>query len=96
MIKVKSLFEGVVRSGTCFCLMESKHTWDGVAFNYQLICEMDFFVCLFLGPHPWHMEVPRVSVESELQLLAYATATATSDPSRVCDLHHSSRQRGDP
>ena len=24
---------------------------------------------------------------------AYATATATQDPSRVCDLHHSSRQR---
>ena len=30
--------------------------------------------------------------ESELQLLAYATATATTDPSRICDLHHSSRQ----
>ena len=25
----------------------------------------------------------------ELQLLAYTTATATQDPSRVCDLHHS-------
>ena len=38
------------------------------------------------------MEVPRLGVESELQLLAYATATATWDPSHVCDLHHSSRQ----
>ena len=27
------------------------------------------------------------------QLPAYATATATRDPSHVCDLHHSSRQR---
>ena len=39
------------------------------------------------------MEVPRVGVESELQLPAYTTATATRDPSHVCDLHHSSRQR---
>ena len=30
-------------------------------------------------------------VESELQLLAYAPATAMLDLSRVCDLHHSSR-----
>ena len=38
------------------------------------------------------MEVPRLEVESELQLLAYTTATATSDPSHICDLHCSSRQ----
>ena len=36
------------------------------------------------------MEVPRLEVKSELQLLAHATATATWDPSRVCNLHHSS------
>ena len=29
----------------------------------------------------------------ELQLPAYTTAIATSDLSRVCDLHHGSRQR---
>ena len=38
------------------------------------------------------MEIPRLGVESELQLLAYDTATITWDPSRVCDLHHSSQQ----
>ena len=38
----------------------------------------------------WHMEVPRLGVESEL--LAYTTATATWDPRYVCDLHHSSQQ----
>ena len=38
------------------------------------------------------MEVPRLGVQSELQLPAYNTATATPDPSRVCDLRHSSRQ----
>ena len=39
------------------------------------------------------MEVPRLGVESELQLTAYTTATATPDPSRICNLHHSSRKR---
>ena len=38
------------------------------------------------------MEVPMLGVESELQLPAYTTATATWDLSRVCDLHHSSEQ----
>ena len=51
-----------------------------------------FFFLLFLGPHPWHMEAPRLGVSSELQLPAYATATAMPDLSCICDLHHSSRQ----
>ena len=37
------------------------------------------------------MEVPRLGVESELQLLAYTKATAMPDPSCICDLYHSSR-----
>ena len=44
------------------------------------------FVCLlasFLGPHSQHMEVSRLGVKQELQLPAYVTATATSDPSHV-------------
>ena len=51
-----------------------------------------FFFLVFLGPHPWHMEVPGLGVQSELQLLAYTTATATPDPSRICNLNYSSRQ----
>ena len=39
-----------------------------------------------------HMEVPRVGVESELQLPTYTTAMATLDPSHLCDLRHSLRQ----
>ena len=39
------------------------------------------------------MEGPGLGVESELQLPAYTTATATPDPSHICDLHHSSQQR---
>ena len=42
-----------------------------------------FFAFCFLGPYMWHMEIARVAVESELQLLAYSTAIATQDPSRV-------------
>ena len=51
-----------------------------------------FFFPLFLGPHPWHLEVPRLGVESELCLPAYATATATWDSSHVCNLLHSSQE----
>ena len=35
---------------------------------------LSFFLFCFLGPHPWHMEVPRLRVKSKLQLLAYATS----------------------
>ena len=38
------------------------------------------------------MEVPRLGVELELQLMAYATAAAVPDPSHICDLYHSSQQ----
>ena len=51
-----------------------------------------FVVFCFLGPHPQHMEVSRLRVESELQLLASMTDTAMWDSSQVCDLHHSSQQ----
>ena len=49
-----------------------------------------FFFLVFLGLLPQHVEVRG---KSELQLPAYSTATAMPDPSHVCDLHHSSRQR---
>ena len=51
-----------------------------------------FFFLSFLGPHLQHMEIPRLGIEIELQLTAYATATAMPDLSLVCELHHSSRQ----
>ena len=38
------------------------------------------------------MEVPRLGVESELQPLAYTTATTTQDLSRIFDLHYSLQQ----
>ena len=52
-----------------------------------------FFFFFNFRATPQHMEVPWLGVESELQLLANATVTATPDLSRLFDLHHSSRQR---
>ena len=46
----------------------------------------------YIWPYPWHIKVPKLGVELELQLQAYTTAAATPDPSRIHDLHHSSRQ----
>ena len=50
------------------------------------------FLFFFLGLHLSHMEVSRLGIKLELQLLDFTTATATWDPSRVCDLHHSPLQ----
>ena len=51
-----------------------------------------YLIFLSLGLHLHHMEVPRLGVESELQLLACATATAAWGLNCVCNLHHSSWQ----
>ena len=51
------------------------------------------FFLLFLGPKVRHREVPRLGVESELQLPAYTTVTAVLDPSLVFKLRHSSKHR---
>ena len=65
--------------------------------QFPILCLFFFFLSFFFffvfgGLYPWHMEVPRLGVKWELQLQVYATATATQDPSRLCDLHHSSWQ----
>ena len=46
-------------------------------------------IFFFKGPHLQHMEFPGQGVKLELQLPAYATATAIPDPSCICDLHDS-------
>ena len=45
-----------------------------------------FFLFCFLGPHLKHMEIPRLGVQSELQLPAYTTATAMPGLSHICGL----------
>ena len=71
----------------------------------HLLCEIlkillhkvlnNIFLCplLFFKGCTWGiMEVPRLGVKSELQLLAYTTATAMWDPRCICNLHRSSWQ----
>ena len=61
----------------------NQQTWISVVTVDPL---WNFFSLLF-RLRPWHMEVPRLGVESELQLPAYTTATATQDPSHIFDIH---------
>ena len=61
---------------------------------FCLFCFLDFFFFPFSqsGTQGIWMVVPRLGVESELQLPPYATATAMPDLSHVCDLQHNSWQ----
>ena len=53
------------------------------AYPSVTIFFLSFFFFWFLGVHLRLMEVPRLGVGSEVQLLAYITATATQDPSHI-------------
>ena len=86
---------------TCTTLGKLLGTWfvhikhiNRTAFFCVCVCVHALFA--FLWPHLQHMGVPRLRAKLELQLPGYATATAMQDPSCVCDLHHSSRQRWIP
>ena len=61
--------------------------WSILLLLYSLFC-----LFFWGGEYPWHMEVSRLGVTSELKLPAYTTATATPIPSHICDLHYSSWQ----
>ena len=61
-------------------------------FTFCSLCFSLFLIYLFLGAHLGHMDVPKLGVRWELQLPAYTTATATRDPSCICNLHHNSWQ----
>ena len=61
---------------------------------YSLIIIIIYYYCLFvLRLHLQHMEVARLGVKSELQLLACATAKATQNPRCIRNLHRSLQQR---
>ena len=68
-------------------------TTVGTLLIFRFLLIFKSFFGLFLGLYLWHMEVPRLGVESELQLPTYTTARAMQDLSHICDLHHSSWQR---
>ena len=51
------------------------------------------FLSLFLGLHLWHMQLPRLGADSDLQLPAYTTGIAMLDLSCICKLCCSLWQR---
>ena len=53
---------------------------------------MYVYMYLVKQVHLQHMEVPKLGVESELQLQAYATATAKLDLSHIYNLGHGLQQ----
>ena len=67
----------------------TKHLRPSLLWNHLVTILFFFFFFSFWGLHSQHMKVPRLVVQSELQLLAYTTATTTQDLRNVCNLHHS-------
>ena len=86
--------------------MKSRAKMAVSVLTVMLVNELPFRICFvcffkydhlflflsFLGLHLWHVEVPSIGAESELQLPACTTTTPTQDLSHVCNLHHSSWQ----
>ena len=73
--------------------LASSWTWNKrIIFRYQRCCALSFLVFLFsflfsvYGHTLGQRKIPGPGVASELQQQAYATATATPDPQRSCDL----------
>ena len=70
-----SLYDLFFLSFFCFLFCFLGYIWFGIFFLFMAI--------------PEACEVPRLKIESELQLPAYTTATEMPDPSLICDLSHS-------
>ena len=60
--------------------------------SYMCVYTHTFYLFFLFTAAPAAYEVPRLGVKSEPQLLADTTATATPDPSCICDPHHRSWQ----
>ena len=71
------------------------YMYNWISRNYHNIVHQLLFPLppVFLGLHLQHLGPPGVGVKLELQLLAYTRATATVDPSHICDVHYSSQQQ---
>ena len=66
--------------------------WCAIRNIQKFLFLFVFLVRLYLQ----QMEIPRPGFKSELELPALVTATATWNPSCICDLYHSSGQMPDP
>ena len=75
-----------------FQFLKASDSWvQGLFFHLYFLFVLGGFWFLIMAT-PVAKEVPRLGIESELQLPAYTTATATPDLSPICVLHHSSWQ----
>ena len=76
---------------TCWDDADGKRLWwnETVALKAPLL-----FNFIVLGPYQWHMKVPRLGSESELQL--QATATATWHPSSASAIYTVVHGNADP
>jgi len=72
-------------------LVPTRRTTHTLSFFFLFLLFYLFIFACFLGLHLWPIEVPRLGVKLEQQLLAYTTATATPHLSHVCNLHHKSQ-----
>ena len=83
---LKSIFQFISSLSSCIYTIFNPYRY----LNSMIIKLNDYFssfkshwslfLSLFLRLHPWHMEVLRLGVKSELQLPAYTTATAMPGP----------------
>ena len=80
-----------------FIFLLPEVSWASWMCNFLTFNEFSAIISLFffsfLGPHCMAYGGSQARIKLELQLPAYATATAMQDPSHVWDLHKSSRQR---
>lgn len=76
------------------CVLGSKQRHKvrmGLDMLFIYTAFFNIYIC-FLGTQLRHKEVPRLGVESELQLPVYTTVTTMQDPGCICNLHQSSQQ----
>ena len=87
VIQTSSFLE--IKTGPVTLKGGNSSIFSGITAEKHVLLQSRGGLFFFLGTRTWHMEVPRLGVEWELQLLAYAPATAMPDPSLIFDLHHS-------
>ena len=55
-----------ITSSLCVPRQQARVCWRRGEGGTSRAGREPFFFFVFLGPHPWHMEVPRLGVQSEL------------------------------
>ena len=68
-------FDSALRCNIIWRVLSRGMIWSDLLFHFYFYFIYLFFgLFVFLGPHPWHMEVPKLEVHSKLSLPTYTTA----------------------